>query len=248
MRRLKYPLRLGASGMKHGLLVDLGRMPYRPAWELQRRVGQAVAAETLPDTVLLVEHTPVYTLGRAAHGQFTNLVWDDATLLQEGIELVEVDRGGDITYHGPGQLVGYPIVHLGAYDNDLHRYLRLLEEGLIMALDLAGIKACRVPPHTGVWVGEEKIAAIGVKASGGVTQHGFALNIDPNLEHFRGIIPCGIRDKGVTSMQALLPQKQTLEAMKPSVIQCLGEVLDLALTAQPLGYLEEILGHSQAAL
>ena len=113
---------------------------------------------------------------------------------------------------------------------------------------ISSLNRPRVPPHTGVWVGDEKIAAIGVKASRGVTQHGFALNIDPNLDHFRGIIPCGIRDKGVTSMQALLPEKQTLEAMKPLVIQCLGEVLDLALTSQPLGYLEEILGHSQAAL
>lgn len=234
--------------MRDGILVDLGRMPYRPAWELQRRVGEAVGADALADTVLLVEHTPVYTLGRAAHGQFTNLVWDEATLLQEGIELVEVDRGGDITYHGPGQLVGYPIVHLGAYDNDLHRYLRLLEEGLIMALDLVGIQATRVPPHTGVWVGEEKIAAIGVKASRGVTQHGFALNIDPNLDHFRGIIPCGIRDKGVTSLDTLLPGKATLEAMKPLVIRCLGEVLELTLEPQSLGFLEGILGQTRAAL
>lgn len=234
--------------MRDGLLVDLGRMPYRPAWDLQRRVGNAVLEEKVPDTVLLVEHTPVYTLGRAAHGQFTNLVWDEVTLLKEGIELVEVDRGGDITYHGPGQLVGYPIVHLGAYDNDLHRYLRLLEEALIMALGLSGISATRVPPHTGVWVGEEKIAAIGVKASRGITQHGFALNINPNLDHFRGIIPCGIRDKGVTSMQALLGEPQTLEAMKSLVIQCLGEVLDLALKPQSLSQLDGNLTGKAAAL
>ena len=234
--------------MRDGLLVDLGRMPYRPAWDLQRRVGNAVLEEKIPDTVLLVEHTPVYTLGRAAHGQFTNLVWDDVTLLKEGIELVEVDRGGDITYHGPGQLVGYPIVHLGAYDNDLHRYLRLLEEALIMALGLSGISATRVPPHTGVWVGDEKIAAIGVKASRGITQHGFALNINPNLDHFRGIIPCGIRDKGVTSMQALLGELKTLEAMKSLVIQCLGEVLDLALKPQSLSQFDGNLTGTAAAL
>ena len=234
--------------MRQGLVVDLGRMPYRPAWELQRRVSQAVSEEKIPDTVLLVEHTPVYTLGRAAHGQFTNLVWDDATLLAEGIELVEVDRGGDITYHGPGQLVGYPIVHLGAYDNDLHRYLRLLEEAIIMALGLCGIDAIRVPPHTGVWVGDEKIAAIGVKASRGITQHGFALNIHPDLDHFRGIIPCGIRDKGVTSMQALLPTPQTLAAMKPLVVQCLGQVLNLTLERQPLNQLDKSLTGTAAAL
>ncbi len=234
--------------MREGRVVDLGQMPYRPAWDLQRRVGQAVLDERIPDTLLVVEHTPVYTLGRAAHGQFTNLVWDDAALLAEGIELVEVDRGGDITYHGPGQLVGYPIVHLEAYDNDLHRYLRLLEEALIAGLAPLGIVGTRIPPHTGVWVGEEKIAAIGVKASRGITQHGFALNVHPNLEHFRGIIPCGIRDKGVTSIEALISPPPRLETVKPSVIRCLGDVLNLTFETQSLTQLDESLKGTAATL
>ncbi len=227
--------------MRDAWAVDLGRMPYRPAWDLQRKVGAAVLDGRIPDTVLLVEHTPVYTLGRAAHGQFTNLVWDPDHLAQEGIDVVEVDRGGDITYHGPGQLVGYPILHLSAYDNDLHRYLRNLEQALINALGGFHIAAMRVPPHTGVWVGDEKIAAIGVKASQSITQHGFALNVNPNLSHFTGIIPCGIRDKGVTSMAALLNEAPTIEQVKSPVQSSLADVLQLSFTQKSSADLELLL-------
>ncbi len=205
-------------------LVHLGRMPYGEAWALQRAVGARVRLGELPDTVLLVEHPPVYTVGRGAHGSLTNLLWDEEERARQGIELFEVDRGGDITYHGPGQLVGYPILNLNHYGRDLHQYLRNLEEVLIRALGDFGVGAGRLPPHTGVWVGEEKIAAIGVKASHWITQHGFALNVNPNLAHFTGIIPCGIEDKGVTSMHHVLSRPLTLAEVTPRVEQHLAEV------------------------
>ncbi|POB12104.1 MAG: lipoate-protein ligase B [Sulfobacillus thermosulfidooxidans] len=219
-------------------VVDLGTMAYLPAWELQKQVGQRVGLGALPDIVLLVEHPPVYTLGRAARGSHENLVWDAAQRAKEGIEFVEVDRGGDVTYHGPGQLVGYPIFDLNRHGRDLHRYLRDLEEVLIRTLQDFGIEAGRMPPHTGVWVGHDKVAAIGVKASKWITQHGFALNVDPNLEHFTGIIPCGIHDKGVTSMRRLLGTSITLEQVKPVVIRHLAEVFDVALTPVSLQSLD----------
>jgi lipoate-protein ligase B len=187
--------------------------------------------------VILVEHPPVYTLGRAARGSRANLIWEPEKRAQEGIAFVEVDRGGDVTYHGPGQLVGYPILDLNGYGRDLHQYLRNLEEALIRALHDFGIEAGRIPPHTGVWVGNEKIAAIGVKASKWVTQHGFALNVDPNLDHFQGIIPCGIHDKGVTSMARLLGRPIILEEIKPAVVHHLSEVLQLSLEPRPLSAL-----------
>jgi lipoyl(octanoyl) transferase len=218
--------------------VDLGSMAYQPAWDLQRRVGQKVLDGEWPDVVLTVEHPPVYTVGRAAHGTLTNLLWDEAHLQAEGIEVFQVDRGGDITYHGPGQLVGYPILNLNRYGRDLHLYLRRLEDALIRALLAFGIEAGRMPPHTGVWVGNEKIAAIGVKASRWVTQHGFALNVDPNLAHFSGIIPCGIQDKGVTSMRRLLDRPVTLAEVRPVVLEKLAEVFSLTLTTTTLSDLE----------
>lgn len=220
-----------------GYVVDLGSMAYEPAWELQRQVGRQVGLGQLPDVIMLVEHPPVYTLGRAARGSHENLVWDAARREQEGITFVEVDRGGDVTYHGPGQLVGYPILDLNRHGRDLHHYLRDLEEALIRALAEFGIDAGRMPPHTGVWVGSEKVAAIGVKASKWITQHGFALNVDPDLDHFAGIIPCGIQDKGVTSMRKLLGVPLTLDEVKPAVVRHLSEVLDISLDPRPLAFL-----------
>lgn len=192
-------------------LVHLGRMDYQKAWDLQRQVGASVASGALSDTVLLVEHLPVYTVGRAAHGSLSNLLWDEERRHQEGIDLVSVDRGGDITYHGPGQLVGYPILDLKRHGSDLNQYLRRLEAAIIAVLARFDIAGYQDPPHTGVWVGDEKVAAIGVKASQWITQHGFALNVDPDLTHFTGIVPCGIQDKGVTSMARILGHGVALE-------------------------------------
>jgi lipoate-protein ligase B len=194
----------------------LGRIPYAKAWTLQKSlVAARHASRVRPrDTLLLLEHPPVYTLGRSADEG--HLLMDHAQREREGIAVHHVDRGGDITYHGPGQLVGYPILDLprlhgraSGASPDLHRYLRDLEEVLITALATFHVAAFRFPGYTGVWVeggnGKEKIAAIGVKVSSkGVTSHGFALNVDPNLDHFAGIVPCGIADHGVTSLARVL--------------------------------------------
>ena len=205
-------------------LVHLGRMPYREAWDLQRATGSAVERGVLPDTILLVEHPPVYTVGRGARGSLQNLLWDEDKRQSEGIELHMVDRGGDITYHGPGQLVGYPILDLRRHGQDIHGYLRALEEAVMRTLARFGIDSERMAPHTGVFVGSDKIAAIGVKAANWVTQHGFALNVDPCLRHFTGIIPCGLGDKGVTSMARVLERPIALSEAMPVVEQELGAV------------------------
>jgi lipoyl(octanoyl) transferase len=219
--------------------VDLGRMEYGEAWEWQRRVHALVRDGLAPDTLLLVEHPPVYTIGRGAMGSRANVLWSDAEREHHGIALYEVDRGGDVTYHGPGQQVGYPILRLDRHGHDLLVYLRDLEEAFIRLLAEFDIRAERIPPHTGVWVGADKIVAIGVKASKGVTMHGFAFNVDPDLGHFAGIIPCGIRGKGVTSLAALLGRPVTLEAVRPLVLKHLGAVLGCTWAPVDLGRLRE---------
>jgi lipoate-protein ligase B len=198
------------------LLVSwLGRVPYDEAWGLQRRLAAARAAGAQPDTLLLLEHPHVYTLGRSGHAE--HVVWDAAERARRGVELVWVDRGGDVTYHGPGQLVGYPIVQLGdpgpdgrVARADFVGYVRDLESTLIQAVAEYGVAAGRWRGRAGVWVWPagggppEKLAAIGVRVDArGVASHGFALNVDPELDYFNGIVPCGIRDGGVTSIARL---------------------------------------------
>jgi lipoyl(octanoyl) transferase len=183
-------------------LLRLGRVDYDAAWEIQRRAVAARAAGEIPDTLILVEHPHVYTLGRSGHAE--NVLLDEATLAQLGARIIWVDRGGDVTYHGPGQIVGYPIIHLARLGKDVHQHLRRIEEVLIRTLAEFGLEARRDPAYTGVWIGEEKIAAIGVRVSRWVTSHGFALNVDPDLRYFTHIIPCGIRQRGVTSLARLL--------------------------------------------
>jgi lipoyl(octanoyl) transferase len=207
-------------------VVRLGRVPYRDAWSLQRALVTDRQADRRCDTLLLLEHPPVYTLGRRADR--ANLLLDAPALAERGIEVVEVDRGGDITYHGPGQLVGYPVLRL-AGTRDVVDYVRALEEVLLRTLATLGVDARRSDGLTGVWVGEEKIAAIGVRvASGGVTSHGFALNVDPALEDFAGIVPCGIRDRGVCSL-ASLGVDVALGEVSDLVVAAVGEVLGATL-------------------
>ena len=180
----------------------LGRMRYDAAWELQRELVAARQAGAALDTLLLLEHPPVITIGRS--GESAHLLGSQAELERRGVAFVETDRGGDITFHGPGQIVGYAIVDLAARGRDLHRYLRDLEAVLILALAEFGIAAGRVDGLTGVWVGDAKVAAIGIRVSRWVTHHGFALNVDTDLSYFDLIVPCGIADRRVTSMEALL--------------------------------------------
>jgi lipoyl(octanoyl) transferase len=231
-----------------GMVVDLGRMEYGAAWDLQRRVHEAVRTGALPDTLLLVEHPPVYTIGRGALGSRSNVLMSDAEREAEGIALYEVDRGGDVTYHGPGQQVGYPIIHLDRHQGDLLVYLRDLEEALIRLLRELGLDAGRLPPHTGVWVGEDKVVAIGVKASKRVTMHGFALNVAPNLRHFQGIIPCGIRGLGVSSLAVLTGRAWTLEEVRAPLLSHLGAVLGLTWEPVALPDLLAVTDHAVQSL
>ncbi len=175
----------------------MGIVPYREAWGLQQELGEARRSGTIPDTLLLLEHPHTYTIGR--RGTRNHVFLTDAELTARGITCLEVDRGGDVTYHGPGQLVGYPILDLGPRP-DVGDYLRSLEGILIEAIGDFGIGAERLPGYTGVWIGNRKIAAIGVKVARGITTHGFALNVATDLSLFTHILPCGILDKGVTSM------------------------------------------------
>ncbi len=207
-------------------LGRLGRVGYREASELQQALVAARRASEVPDTLLLLEHPPVYTLGKRAEREHVLLAPDE--LARRGIEVVDVDRGGDVTYHGPGQLVGYPILKLAGVRGVVD-YVRALESVLIHALATLGIDATRVPDYTGVWVDDEKIAAIGVRvASGGITSHGFALNVAPDLLDFSGIVPCGITDRGVCSL-ASLGVSADLETVTEVVARAFAEVFTATL-------------------
>jgi lipoate-protein ligase B len=175
----------------------LGVVPYAEAWALQQELAASRRAGLIPDTLVLLQHPHTYTIGRS--GTRDHVFLTGPELAARGITCLDVDRGGDVTYHGPGQLVGYPIVDLGPTP-DVGRYLRLLEVTLIEVLADFGVRADRMTGYTGVWIANRKIAAIGVKVAQGITTHGFALNVTTDLSYFSHILPCGIPDKGVTSM------------------------------------------------
>lgn len=182
-------------------VLELGVVDYRAAWGLQQRLVEARRSGEVGDTVVLVEHPPVYTLGRRATTE--HVLLDEAARSAAGIDLVAVDRGGDVTYHGPGQLVVYPVLRL-AGQRHVVDFVRMLEQVAIEALARLGVAGTRREGLTGVWVGREKIVAIGVRVGAeGVTSHGLALNVDPDLSHFGGIVPCGLATEGVTSLAAL---------------------------------------------
>ncbi|HLV43955.1 MAG TPA: lipoyl(octanoyl) transferase LipB [Aggregatilineales bacterium] len=226
-------------------VIDLGCMEYHAAWDVQRRLAALRAENRIVDTLLLVEHPHTYTLGRS--GKVEHLLMGEAERAEKGVLVVEVDRGGDITYHGPGQLVAYPILYLGRADARGHLptadyvgYLRRLEEVLIRTVAGFGIEARREEGYTGVWVdrpgGPEKIAAIGVRVSaGGVSTHGVALNVAPDLAYFRGIIPCGIADRPVTSMQALLGSAPPMSDVRAVFTAAFAGVFGCRLAPATLG-------------
>jgi lipoate-protein ligase B len=205
--------------MRTAWLVDCGRMPYGEAWALQRALVTARQDARVADTVLLVEHPPVITIGRA--GRQAHILEPEKDLARRGIEVYWIERGGDVTYHGPGQLVGYPILDLRGLDEDVVRYVRLLETMLIDALRPFGIAAEAQRGYAGVWVGGAKIAAVGVAVKRKVTMHGFALNVDPDLSHFDLINPCGL-GKPVTSMARALGRSVSLAEVHPEVSRALG--------------------------
>jgi lipoyl(octanoyl) transferase len=196
----------------------LGRVPYADALALQNELVAARRAGTVSDTLLLLEHPHVITLGSGAHEE--NVLVSPEERAARGIELFETGRGGDVTYHGPGQLVGYPILDLKPDRQDLHRYLRNLEEMLIGVLGEFGLIGSRKEGLTGVWVGDRKLAAIGVRVSSGwITSHGFALNVSTDLGFFGAIVPCGIRDHGVGSISAELGREVTLAEAEAAVVR-----------------------------
>ena len=205
----------------------LGLVPYADALGIQAELVKQRRAGEISDQLLLLEHPHVITLGTASSTDHILVSDEDRALL--GIELFETGRGGDVTYHGPGQLVGYPIFDLKPDRCDLHRYVRDIEEALIGALAHFGLRCGRVDGLTGVWLGSEKIAAIGVRVSSGwITSHGFALNVNTDLQFFDSIIPCGIRDHGVTSMQRALGHDVDLNDVADVVAREFGNVFDLA--------------------
>lgn len=181
----------------------LGLMPYEEALGLQRALVEQRKAGSIDDLLLLIEHPPVLTLGVRGDGGRSHILASDDELAARQIDVFETGRGGDVTYHGPGQIVGYPIVDLNPDRRDVHKYVRDIEEVLIRVAADYGIEAGRIPGLTGVWVGDGKLAAIGVRIQRWITSHGFALNHTTDLSHFELIVPCGIADRGVTSLEQL---------------------------------------------
>jgi lipoyl(octanoyl) transferase len=197
----------------------LGLVPYDEALALQRDLVERRKADAIPDQLLLVEHPPVLTLGVRGDGGRSHILAGADELATQGIGVFETGRGGDVTYHGPGQIVGYPVISLKPDRCDVHRYVRDLEEVLIRVAADFGIAAGRVAGLTGVWVGDEKLAAIGVRISRWVTSHGFALNHSTDLSHFGLIVPCGIADRGVTSLAKLCCGASRAEVEARVVVQ-----------------------------
>jgi len=213
--------------MKIGRLIKTGLLDYQSAWDWQRELHQQRVSGEIVDTLILTEHPHTYTIGKA--GGEEHLIADEGVLKQNGITVYRIDRGGDVTYHGPGQIVGYPILDLHNYYLDVHRFLRDLEEVIIQTLAEYDIRAGRVDGLTGVWVGEAKIAAIGVKVSRWVTMHGFAFNVNTDLKYFENIIPCGITDKPVTSMAKLLGGEVDYDAVQEAVWKKFEAVFEIEL-------------------
>lgn len=222
-----------ANGARTLEVRALGTIPYGEALLLQERLVRERRAGTIGDQLLLLEHPHVITLGSSAHAE--NVLFDEERRRQLGIELFETGRGGDVTYHGPGQLVGYPILDLKPDRQDLHRYVRDLEQTLIRAVAHFGIAGGRKQGLTGVWVGDEKIAAIGVRVSSGwITSHGFALNVSTDLTYFDAIVPCGIRDLGVTSISRLArPPAPALDDVSHVVVDAFADVFGRVAVHRP---------------
>ncbi len=206
-------------------VIDLATRDYASALALQEQLVARVVEGTAPDTLLLLEHAPVYTMGRNA--KESNIVTPPADLAAKGIPIVKTSRGGDVTYHGPGQLVGYPILNLSTHHMDVVTYVSRLESALIAVLSDSGITAGTDPINHGAWVGQDKIAAIGVRVTRHVTMHGFALNVRTDLDAYKAIIPCGLRGRGVTSMHRFTPDV-TMDAVKQRMALRFAEYFEYA--------------------
>ncbi len=236
--------------MKETLQVDLGLIGYAEAYTLQKRVVAARKAGAIVDVLLLCQHSHVITLGRS--GKRENLLASEQVLRQKGVEFHATDRGGDITYHGPGQIVGYPILDLGAIRRDVVWYVRTLEEVLIRATAEFGIGSERVAGKTGIWVragnSEEKLAAIGVHISRWVTSHGFAYNVSTDLRYFDLIVPCGIAGGKATSLEKLLGRSVQEKEVASRIARHLGELFALEMKEASRKELLETLEHAEQAV
>jgi len=203
--------------------IKLGVVDYQQAYELQKElVGKHIEGKG-ENALILLQHNPVITIGRG--GDKKNILVSEKYLESTGIKLYEIDRGGDVTYHGPGQLTGYPIIDLKLFKKDIYWYLRQLEEVIIKVLAEYGIIGKRVEGYTGVWVNDEKICAIGIAVRHWITYHGFALNVYPNMSHFGLITPCGITDKGVTSIEKILGYKANMDEIMDITASAFTELL-----------------------
>ncbi|MBX7150941.1 lipoyl(octanoyl) transferase LipB [bacterium] len=217
-------------------IVHLGLIDYQTAWDLQKTLFDKRLSNQIEDTLLLCEHPHTYTVGKNGVDSVSkHLLMNKDELATHGIKIFEIDRGGDITYHGPGQIVGYPILNLNNYYRDVHRYLRDIEEAIIRTLAEYGLTGKRIDAITGVWIdtprSPEKICAIGVKVTRWITMHGFALNVNTNLDFFNGIVPCGISDKGVTSIEKLLQKKIDVHEVEAILTEKFAEVFDVTAAA-----------------
>jgi lipoyl(octanoyl) transferase len=207
----------------------LGVVPYGEALAMQRQLVEERRAGRVPDLLLLLRHPPVITLGVKGDGGRANVVATDARLVELGIEVHETGRGGDVTYHGPGQIVGYPILDLKPDRCDVHRYVRDLEDVMIRVCADYGVTAARIKGLTGAWVGAEKIGAIGVRLSRWITSHGFAFNVGTDLEHFKLIVPCGISDRGVTSLERAAGRHLAIDEVEDALICRFQDVFERRL-------------------
>ena len=211
------------------IVENVGLAPYKEVWCMQRKVHARVVQGQSPNVVILSEHHHVYTLGR--RGRDSDILADDSQLKALGAEVVHVDRGGEATYHGPGQLMAYPIINLRKWGGGPLRFVKALEQVLISTLAEFGIQAVSEDRPTGVWVGNAKIAAIGVRVSRGVTMHGFALNVSPDLSYFDHIVPCGLPDAAVTSMSRELDRVTDVGAVTGTLVRCFGETFGMNMAS-----------------
>ena len=195
---------------------NLDTIDYKEAWDLQKSIFELRYQQKVDDVFLLLEHPHTYTLGKTADKK--NLVGNEEYLNKNNISVYDIDRGGDITYHGPGQIVGYPIIDLNSWGKDTGKYLRALEEIIIRTCADYGLLVTRVPKYTGVWIEDRKIAAIGIKVTRWITMHGFALNVNTDLSLYNGIIPCGITNKEVTSLQKELNTEIDIQEVKSKIL------------------------------
>ncbi|MFZ5595548.1 MAG: lipoyl(octanoyl) transferase LipB [Bacillota bacterium] len=208
-------------------VIQLGLFDYREAYLLQKQLLCRRIGKKIPDTLVLLQHPAVITIGRK--GSRNNILASPEELCREGILVYDADRGGDITYHGPGQLIAYPILDLSQHIKDVHRVIFMYEEVVIRLLDGYGVEGRRIPGYPGVWVENEKICAIGIGITNWVTYHGFALNVNTNLVHFSYISPCGITEKGVTSLERILGGAVNMDDVERKMVTVFGQVFDLKM-------------------